>query len=152
MARFATTGQENAVTASLTTALALCSAATIRPAVDYFTGSASGTLADQAVRCAVMRFTAAPTVTAVVPVSLGADGSVSELATGTGENASAEGTVTSASEMFDQSIHLRSQAYWWASSEGARLVMPATASTGINFRCSSSNYTSTFDYTAHHVE
>lgn len=157
MARFATTGGKATVTTGLTTALSLVSAATIRPAVDYFTGSvsAAGTLADQAVRLTVMRFTVAPTITAVAPTSLGADGSVSEMATGTGgtgENASGEGTQTAATEMFDQSIHLRSQAYWWASSEGARLVMPATAANGISFRVLSPSYTGAWDVTTHHVE
>ena len=156
MARFAVTGEENAVTGSPTTALSLVSAATIRPAVDYFTGSAgAGTLADQSVRLTVSRFTAVPTVTAVTPQSLGADGSVSELASGTGENASAEGAgQTTGSEMYDQAIHLRSQAYWWASSEGARLIMPATALNGIGYRViqASGAYVGPWGVTSHHVE
>ena len=68
-----------------------------------------------------------------------------------GENASAEGTYTSASELLDQTIHLRSQLQWWASGPEGRLVVPATANNGIGFRVLAAAYTGTFDATMHFV-
>lgn len=150
--RYAITGQENAVTSSLTTALDLVGSATARPEIDFFMGSAgAGTLADQSVRCTLMRHTTVNTLTGVTPQPI--DPNAPAAVSTAGENASAEGTYTSGSELVDQAVHLRSQIVWWASSEAGRLVVPATANNGIGFRViqASGAYAGPWDYTAHFV-
>lgn len=146
--KYAITGQENAVTAALTTALDLVGSATSRPEVYYFTASAAGTMADSTVRVVVSDFTATPTVTAVTPTKLDPS-AVAAVATA-GENASAEGAgQTAGSEKYDQNIHLRSQAYWWANYESDRIIVPAVASNGVGLRVSAASYTGAYDATMH---
>ncbi len=150
--RYAVTGQENAVTSGLTTALNIVGSATARPEIDFFMGSAgAGTLADQSVRCTLMRHTTVNTGSAITPTAI--DPSAPAAVSTALENASAEGTYTAGSEMVDQAVHLRSQIVWWASSEAARLVVPATANNGIGFRViqGSGAYAGPFDFTAHFV-
>ncbi|MGH7185915.1 MAG: hypothetical protein ACREIB_06525, partial [Pseudomonadota bacterium] len=69
-----------------------------------------------------------------------------------GENASAEGTVTAGSEMFDQSFNQRAAYRWTAANDDDRLVVPNTAASGLSFRVSSPAYAGTFDYTGHFKE
>lgn len=149
--KYAITGQENAVGASLTTALDLVASATSRPEIYYFTASAGGSPDDLSVRVALMRHTTANTGTSVTPHGL--DPAALSAVASALENCSAEGTYTSGSEMYDQTIHIRSQAYWWANYEQDRLVVPATANNGIGLRVAQGGgaYTGAFDATMHFV-
>lgn len=149
--RYGITGQENAVTSSLTTALDLVAATTTRPEIDFLMGTvgSAATLADQCVRVALMRHTTANTGTAVTPAPL--DPSAPAAVATALENCSAEGTYTSGSELLDNTIHVRSQLQWWASGPEARLVVPATANNGVGMRVLAAAYTGTFDCTIHFV-
>jgi hypothetical protein len=145
--KYAVTGQENAVTSALTTALDLVGSTTSRPEIYYFTASAEPTMADATVRVAVMDHTTANTMTAVTPTKI--DPAALAVVATAGENASAEGTYTAGSEKYDQNIHLRSQAYWWANYETDRLIVPAAANNGIGLRVLSTTFVGAYDATIH---
>lgn len=147
--RYAVTGQESAVTAALTTALDLVGATTTRPEIYFIHGAANtaATLSDTAVRVAVMRHTTANTGTAVVPALL--DPSAPAAVATALENCSAEGTYTAATEMFDGSIHLRSQLYWYATDARANIIVPATANNGVGARVLHASFTGAYDFTFH---
>ncbi len=135
--RYAVTGAMTAVTSAYKTMLDLVGSTTARPAIDYFTASAgslatNSTLADQSVEVQLMRHTTANTGTGVTPTLLD-PGGIACVATGL-EQCTAEGTYTAGTEMYQQAIHIRSQAYWWASSEAARIVVAAAASNGVGTR------------------
>lgn len=150
--RYGVTGAMTAVTSALKTMLDLVGATTTRPEIDYFTASAGGgTLADQSVTVVVQRHTTVNTGSAVVPTAL--DPSAPAVVATALEQCTAEGTYTAATEMYEQSIHLRSQAYWWASSEQARIVVPATASNGVGIRViqGSGAYAGIYNGTIHFV-
>lgn len=149
--RYAITGQENAVTTGLTTALDLVGASTSRPEIDFVMASvgSAATLADQCLRVVLMRHTTANTMTAVTPAPI--DPSAPAAVATAGENASGEGTYTAATELLDQTIHVRGQLQWWASGPEGRLIVPATASNGIGLRVLAAAYTGTFDATMHFV-
>lgn len=149
MPNYAATGQENAVTAALTTVLSIARGASRRARIYDFSMSAGGTAADNVLRWALMRFTVAPTVTAVVPVAL--DPADPASITTAGENASAEGTYTAATELFDQGINQRA-AYRWVAAPGGELVIPDTAANGIGVRVSSAVYVGAADSSAHFQE
>ncbi|MCI0420081.1 MAG: hypothetical protein L0312_12795 [Acidobacteria bacterium] len=149
MPNYAATGMENAVTAALTTALSIARGASRRVRIYEFTMSASGTPADNICRWVAQRFTVAPTVTAVTPAAL--DPADPASITTAGENASAEGTYTAATELFDQGINQRA-AYRWVAAPGGELVIPDTAAAGIGIRVLSSAYTGQADATAHFQE
>jgi len=149
MANYGSTGQEGAVTAGLTTVLHLTAATTVRPRIYDFTVSCGGTPADNAVRWTLMRFSVAPTSTAVVPAPLDPADPAAE--TTAGENASAEGTYTAATELFDQAFNQRA-GYRWVAAPGGELIIPATAAAGIGVRVLSTAYTGTADATVHHAE
>lgn len=150
--RYAATGANAAVTSSYITGLDLVGGATSRPEIYYFTASAgAGTLADQSVRVCLMDHTTANTGTTVTPTRLD-PAAVSAIATAQ-ENVTSEGTYTAGSEKFDQAIHLRSQAYWWASDPTANLIVPATANNGIGVRTkqASGSYAGAYDQTVHFI-
>lgn len=148
-ARYAETGQENAVTAALTTALHVTGGTGLRIRIYDFTVSCGGTPADNAVRWALMRHTATPTSTGVTPTPLDPADPAAEATAG--ENASAEGTYTAGSELFDQSFNQRA-AYRWVAAPGGELIVPATANNGIGVRVSSAAYTGAADASVHHEE
>jgi len=151
MSGFVITGEENAVTASFTTILALIRGAGRRGKIGHFVLAASGTIADQMLTYALMRFTVAPTVTAVVPERKDlADGAAVMTA---GENASAEGTYTAASELFDAFIHHRQTFQWFApeNPEGY-LLIPDTAAAGIGARVLHATFTGPARCTMHFLE
>lgn len=149
MPRYAATGLENVVTASLTTALHLTRGASRRAAIYDFTISQSGTPSDSLCRWVAQRFTAAPTSSAVVAASV--DLADSAAITTAGENASAEGTYTAATELFDQGVNVRA-AYRWVAYPGGELIVPDTASAGIGLRVSSPAYVLQADATIHFQE
>ena len=138
MPRYAATGNENAVTSAFTTILALIRGASRRAAIEWFALNAAGTIADQMIEYALMRFTAAPTVTGVTPASLDLANAAS--ITTAGENASAEGTYTAATELFHQEIHHRQTFQWYAPPDG-QLVIPDTAAAGIGARVLHATFT-----------
>jgi len=146
---FAITGEENAVTTALTTAADVVAATTVRPAIFDIMVSAGGTVADQMLTSTVMRFTAAPTVTAVTPQALDS-ATVAAVATA-GENASAEGTYTAGSELLDIDWFMRATVRWVAS-PGSELLAPATAANGIGIRVKSAGYTGTSKAQIHYLE
>ena len=148
-ARYATTGQENAVTAAYTTALSLTGGTGLRARIYDFMIGASGTPADNALTWALMRHTVAPTVTAVTPTPLDPADVAAEAAGG--ENATVEGTVTAASELFELPINQRAS-YRWVASPGGELVIPAVAANGISARVKSAAYTGAAEASFHHEE
>ena len=151
MAAYSITGEENAVTAALTTILALIRGAARRGKIGHFILSAGGTISDQMFTAVLMRFTVAPTVTGVVPERKDlADGAAIMTA---GENASAEGTYTAASELFDQFIHHRQTFQWFApeNPEGY-LTIPDTAAAGIGARVLHATATTPYRCTMHFLE
>jgi hypothetical protein len=147
--KFSTTGQENAVTASLTTVLDVVAATTVRPRIYDFTISCGGTPADNAIRWAVMRHTTANTGTSVTPTALD-PADPAAVATSL-ENCSAEGTYTSGSELFDQTVNQRA-AYRWVAAPDGELIVPASANNGVGIRVSHASYTGTADATIHFME
>lgn len=149
MPKYAATGQENATTASLTTALSIARGASRRAKIYDFSISQGAAPADTVIRWVLMRFTAAPTVTAVVPVSL--DSADPASITTAGENATAEGTYTAATELWDQSINQRAL-YRWVAAPGGELVIPDTAANGIGFRVLAASYTGAADASCHFEE
>lgn len=146
---YAETGQENAVTAGLTTVLHVTGGTGLRARLYDFTVSCSGTPADNAVRWTLMRYTVAPTSTAVVPTPLDPADPAAEATAG--ENATVEGTYTAASELFDQAFNERAGYRWVAAPEG-ELIVPAVAANGIGVRVLSTAYTGAADASVHHRE
>lgn len=142
MPKYSVTGQENAVTASLTTAACIIRGASRRAKIYDFSISQGAAPADTVIRWTLMRFTAAPTVTAVVPATL--DSADPASITTAGENATAEGTYTAATELWDQSINQRAL-YRWVASPGSELVVPDTAANGIGVRVLAASYTGAAD-------
>jgi len=129
---YVATGNQNAITTDITALTVLQSgSATARGFIDYFSAGVAGdtTMADHMQGIVAQRATTAGTGTAVVPAPLDTAAAVSGL-TGTAENHTAEPTYTSATELWDGSIHLRSllqvhlRRPW---------VVPSTANAGIGF-------------------
>lgn len=149
MPRYAATGQENAVTTGLTTALSIARGASRRAKIYDLLFGAGGTPADNALRIVAQRFSAAPTVTAVTPAPL--DPADPASITTAGENATAEGTYTAATELIDLPMNQRAS-YRWVAAPESELVIPDTAGAGIGVRVSSAAYTGSFDATAHFAE
>ena len=135
---FAATGEEGAVTSAYTTALSLAGAATVRPKIYDAMFSAGAAPADTVLVFALQRFSATPTVTGVTPVALDpAEPAATAIA---GENASAEGTYTAATELLEFDMNQRATYRWVAAPEG-ELIIPATASNGIGGRVKAAAYT-----------
>jgi len=148
-ARFGVTGNKAALTAALTTALHIVGGTTARPRIFDWTLSFGGAPADNAITATIMRHSVAPTSSAVVPAADDpADPAVRSTA---GENASAEGTYTAASELFDQEINQRAAYRWVAAPEG-ELIVPAVAAAGIGFRFLHASYTGNAKVSAHFAE
>lgn len=148
-AKYAATGAENAATASYTTVLHVTGAATVRPGIYDFSIGQGGTPADQVAFWAAMRFTVAPTSTAVVPTPL--DGAEIAAESTAGENASAEGTYTAGTELFEAPVNVRAT-YRWVSAPDGELVVPATAANGIGLRVKAASYTGSAETTIHFAE
>ena len=148
-ANYATTGEENAVTTGYTTALYLRGGTGLRARIYDFMIGANGVPADNALTWALMRHTAEPTATAVVPTPLDPADVAAEIVAG--ENATAEGTVTAGSELLELAINQRAS-YRWVAAPGGELVIPAVAANGISARVKSAAYTGAAQTTLHHSE
>lgn len=152
MKRYSITGAQAVVeTSAGETILALIIAATTtRPAIFYFSVSAGGTMADQLQRVQVQRITALGTEGAgVVPVALdpGDPASIQDGA----EDHSAEPTFTSATELWEQDVHVRATPQIQLQPD-SHFVVPATSSNGIAMRSFSTNYGGTAHATMHFID
>ena len=134
--RFASAGSET-VTAALTTILWITAVATTRSKIYDFVVSASGAMEDDTVRYVIQRNTVEPTGAADAPVALDADGPVP--LSGGGRTATAEGTYTANTEMFDQNVHVRA-AFRWVAAPGSEITLPAATVNVVGIRCSASSY------------
>ena len=128
---YVATGNQNVITTDITAlVVSQTGAPTKRAGIYYFSAAfAHGTPADHVQGIAVQRSTAAGTDTPVVPAPLDSDAPVS-LLTDTGENHTAEPTYTSATELFDGSVHIRSLLQYHAR---IPWLIPNTANAGIGF-------------------
>lgn len=149
MARYAISniigGTQQALSATFKTIVtATAATATLTSAKIYEIGiGQDGTLnaTDCQVAWDLSRQTAAGTATAVTPVAL--DGSSRAAGTVAAANATAEGTITAASNIFEQAINQRGTWRWQAADEGAMFIIPATNLAGFALRARSSNYVGT---------
>lgn len=99
-----------------------------------------GTPADNAVVWDISRQTAAGTATSVTAVALNpADAAM--LGT-SAANATAEGTITATSSVFNIGMNQRAS-YRWVAAPGSELVYPATNLAGFALRAKSASYAST---------
>jgi hypothetical protein len=99
-----------------------------------------GSPADNAMVFDISRQTAAGTATSVTPVALNpADAAMLGVAAA---NATVEGTITSASSVFNIGLNQRAS-YRWVAAPGSELVYPATNANGFALRAKSPAYTST---------
>lgn len=147
--RYAVTGEENAVTAAYTTAGRVTGTAAVRALIADILLSHGGAAADNVITWTAMRHTIAPTDTAVVPAALDPGNPAAVVIAG--ENASAEGTVTAASELFEIDLNQRAtQRIVFV--PGYELVAPATAANGISIRCKSAAYTGVAKTSLHFEE
>ncbi len=146
--RYAVTGVEGAVSGSLQSCLQITGAATFRGRLYDFTVSQSGTPEDSSVQWTLDRFTVAPTDTAVAEVPL--DSAAPASAADAGEDGGTNGTITAATEMFDQDINERA-AYRWVAAPDGEIMMPASTN-GILLRVTSGAYTGTANATMHWQE
>lgn len=148
--RYAETGNEAAVSSSAQACLDLQGTAAIRPAVyDFMVGQDGSPPADNAMLWAILRFTVAPTDTAVVPVAMDpGDPAATAVA---GEDGGTTGTVTANTEFIDLPINQRAS-YRWVAAPGGEIICPASATNGITVQVSSPAYTGTAKATLHHSE
>lgn len=146
--KYAATGVEAAVSASLQSCLQITGAATFRGKVYDFTISQSGTPEDSSVQWTLDRFSVAPTDTAVPEVPL--DSAAPASAADAGEDGGTTGTITATTEMFDQDINERA-AYRWVAAPGGEIIMPASTN-GVLLRVASGAYTGTANATMHWEE
>ena len=152
--RYAVTGIQTAVEATPgETILALFpSATTTRGKIYYFSVSAGGTMADLLQRVQVQRITALGTEGAgVVPVALD-PGDPASICDGA-EDHSAEPTFTSATEIWDQDVHVRATPQVQLQPD-SHIVLPVTANNGIAMRSFglSSGYTGSAHATFHFID
>ena len=99
-----------------------------------------GTPADNALVWDISRQTAAGTATAAVPPPLNpADAAFLGIAA---LNATAEGTITATTSVFNLAMNQRAS-YRWVAAPGSELVYPATNLAGFALRCKSASYAST---------
>lgn len=136
-------GTQQALTTSYKTLTALTAAtATLTTAriFDVIVGC-DGTPADHVVDFDVSRQTAAGTSTAITPAAL--DGAVRAAGTVGSANFTAEGTITSNTNVFNAPVNVRATQRWVAV-PGDELVIPATNLAGFAARAKSpSGYTGT---------
>lgn len=148
-AKYASTGEENAVTSSYTTALHVSGGTGLRVRLYELMLGQGGTPADNAIYWALMRHTALPTSSAVTPTPLDPADPAAEATAG--ENATAEGTVTAGSELLELAINQRAS-YRWVAAPGGELIVPASANNGISARVKAAAYTGAAGATIHHEE
>ena len=107
-------------------------------------------MADQLQRVQVQRITALGTeASGVVPVALDPGDPASIL--DAGEDHSAEPTFTSATEFWDQDVHVRATPQVQLQPD-SHIILPVTANNGIAIRSFSSNYTGSAHSTFHFID
>jgi fructose-1,6-bisphosphatase/sedoheptulose 1,7-bisphosphatase-like protein len=126
----ATVGTTGGVTAAFKSGAIMAGIATCRPKIYSFVLSTLGAAADGVLEWALRRFTVAGTSTAMTPRNIdNTDPSTSAAVCGT--DATVEPTTVANSSLFDQGVNQRATYTWNAWTEGAQLVSPATAASGI---------------------
>jgi hypothetical protein len=135
--RFAVPGTITAVASSFKTVALFAGTAATRPKCFHFACSTLGAAADGVLEWILQRFTAAGTSTAVTPRNLDASDVAAAVAV-CGSNATVEPTYTANSSLFDEGVNQRAIYTWNAWTEGAQLVAPATAASGIGIAALSS--------------
>ena len=148
MAGYAATGLGTA--GSNKAALSLTGGSGILGKLYYFAISCGAAVADAAGIFEVLRHTAPGTNTSVTPEKL--DPSTRAADVTSGENHSAQPTLTSGSELISLGINQRNTVQWWAPDLDSALIIPATANNGLTFRSLSHTGTPQFDATAHWKE
>ena len=152
MGRYAITGAQSAVESSPGETILLLHAAavTVRARIYYFSVSAGGTMADQLQRVQLQRISALGTEGAgVVPVGFdeGDPGSIQDGA----EDHSVEPTFTSATEFWDQDVHVRATPQIQLQPD-SHIVLPVTVANGIAMRSFSGSYTGSAHATMYFTE
>ena len=150
--RYVATGNQAAVesTPGETILTVFADGTTVRAEAYYIALSAGGTMADQLQQFEIQRITALGTEGAgVVPAPL--DGAAPAAIFDAGENHSAEPTFTSATELWEQAVHVRALAQIQLQPDG-HILLPATTNAGLGIRSFSSNYTGVGDATVHFLE
>ena len=142
---YAATGQGSAGTNK--TMLGVTASASVRPRVFYLAAGSGGAPADQAGIFEVKRYTAAGTATSVTPQAL--DSAEVAAVAPAGENHSAEPTYTAGSELIAFGMNQRDKVQWWAYNDEAKIVLPATAASGLGFKSLSHSAPPTVDATFH---
>ncbi len=118
----------------------LFTAGTTRRAwVIYMAFSAGGTMADQIQRVQAQRITALGTEGAGVVPEQNDEGETAAVFDA-GEDHSAEPTFTSATEFWDNDVHVRATPQIQLQPD-SHIILPATANAGLGIRSFSSNYT-----------
>lgn len=133
------------------TLLTLISATTIRPELMMIIIGSVATPADQAMRAAIMRFTAVGTEgSGFTPTALdnGDPASLADYGVGT---FSVEPTYTANSHLLDVAVNQRATWTWYAQPRGG-IKAPASANNGLGLRSLSSTSTQAHVVTFHHEE
>jgi len=144
-------GTKQAISSSYKTLLVLKAAtATLRRAwvYDVLIGTL-GTPADTSYQFDISRQTADGTATAVTPLALDPADAASD--TVGAANATAEGTITATSSVFNIGINQRAS-YRWVAAPGSELVIPATNLNGLALRCLSASGTAVATGGMYHKE
>ncbi len=150
--RFAVTGQQLVVEASPgETILSLFNPVTThRGEIFYFSLGASGTQADQTQLGQLQRTTVQGTEGAgVVPAPFDS-GAPAALLDG-GEDHSVEPTFTSATELWEEPVHVRNTIQIQLQPDG-HMIIPATVAAGLTMRSFSVNYAAQANATIHYLE
>ena len=153
MDRYAVTGLQAAVEVSPGEAILSLFApgTTERGAIYYFAISTrAGTMADQVQTAQLQRTTVQGTEGAgVVPAPLDSDAPAAIL--DAGEDHSVEPTYTSATEFFEQDIHVRNTVQVQLQPDG-HILVPATTANGVTMRSFSATYGGAAACTMHYRE
>ena len=121
-----------------------------RGEVFYFSASAGGTMADQLQRVQLQRTTAVGVEGAgVVPADF--NSAVLAGLYDAGEDHSTEPTYTSATELWEEDVHIRALAQIQLQPDG-HFIMPATQNAGLGMRSFSATYGGTAHGTIHFME
>lgn len=139
MSKYAASGELAAVGSAYKTAFRISCSSTTRRArlYDILLGQ-GGAPADNAMYWDISRHTAVPTDTAFTPNPL--DSADVACVTAAGSNATAEGTVTAASDVFGPLAINQRASYRWVCAPGSEIIVPAVANSGLSVRTKSATY------------
>lgn len=138
--KYGVAGNQGTNTTTAKTMLTLIAAATVRPQLFDVMFGADGTPADNSMRFAVQRFTAAGTSAGSPPTPNALDSSDVASLTTTGFNHSAEPTYTAGATPLDIPINQRAS-FRWVAAPDAEIKAPATAANGLGVTSLSPAYT-----------